>query len=217
MIVNVSDDEEDVKPPKLSPQKRTSGSDTMPPAKKAPDANGNVRIPNRNLTEQEQKSGTTLGNIDQEVKDLLNSTAMRLKPDMTAQLASKATSKSKQSEFTAKLMGLQLPEAQLNRGWTEHPVIQLGREEVNNRFSEMPFNNESEKRMGIPQPTQALKSLAPTAAETLLGADMHRLPHALRQDLPQGAKIESLENKSKLPKQVEDEIPGLLWAMVRIF
>ena len=188
----------------------------MPPAKKAADANGNVLIPNRNLTEAEAKSAPTLGNVDQEVKDLINGAAFRLRSDTVGQIATKTTLKAKQSEFTAKLMGLQLPETNhLNKGWTEHPAVRMGREEVNTRFSEMAFGPESEKRMGIPTPSQAMKTLAPTAADTLQGTEMHRLPHAMRQDLPQGAMIESIENKSKLPKQVEDEIPGLLWGMVR--
>ena len=200
----------------LTPQKRALSSESMPPAKKATDANGNIRIPNLNLAEPDNKSATTLGNVDQEVKDLINGTATRLRPDIVGQLTTKTSLKTKQSEFTAKLMGLQLPDTNhLNRGWNEHPAVRMGREEVNTRFAEMAFGADSEKRMGIPQPTQALKSLAPTAAETLQGTDMNRLPHPMRPDLPQGAKIESIDIKSKLPKQVEDEIPALLWGMVR--
>ena len=211
----MSDSECDVKPPRLSPQKRQSTSSSLPPSKKAADANGNLLIPNKNLT-TEEKSGSVMGNIDQEVKDLLNGVAVKLQPNAVGQLATKPSNKTKQSEFAAKVMGLDLPDTNhLNKGWQEHPVIRMGRDEVNMRFQDMPHGPESEKRMGIPPPTLSAKTLAPTAAENLLGTEMHRLPHGMRADIPQGAKIESIENKSKLPKQVEDEAAGLLWGMVR--
>ena len=88
---------------------------------------------------------------------------------------------------------------------------------MNNRFSDMPFGQESEKRMGIPTPAQASKCQTTSAADTLSGQEMWRLPHSLRQEIPAGAKIETLELKSKLPKQVEDEATGLLWNSVRKF
>ena len=218
-VIQLSDEDMDVKPPRLSPQKRSMPSSLqMPPSKKAPDNNGNVQIPNKNLANDAEKPGHVLGNMEQEVKDLLNGTVRNLKPSAVGQLTTKATTKSKQSEFTARVVGLSLPDTtHLNRGWTEHPVIAMGREEVNARFQDMPFGQESEKRMGIPPPAQVSKALTPTAACTLQGTEMHRLPHNMRGDLPQGAKIESIENKSKLPKQVEDETAGLTWGMVRNF
>ena len=81
----------------------------------------------------------------------------------------------------------------------------------------MPFGQESEKRMGTPTPAQASKCQTTSAADTLSGQEMWRLPHSLRQEIPAGAKIETLELKSKLPKQVEDEATGLLWNSVRKF
>ena len=210
-VIQLSDGEEDVKPPKLARQQPTQAG----PSKKGTDSNGNLAIPNLNLAD-EDKPNTVMGNMDQEVRDLLNGPAKRLRADTVGQLTTKATSKSKQTEFAAKVMGLTLPDTtHLNRGWLEHPVVKLAREEVNTRFADMPYGQESEKRMGIPPPTVISKSITPTAAETLQGTDMHRLPHSMRNELPQGAKIESLENKSKLPKQVEEETNGILWGMVR--
>ena len=211
-VIQLSDGEEDVKPPKLVRQQPTQAG---PSAKKGTDTNGNLAIPNLNLAD-EDKPSTIMGNMDQEVRDLLNGPAKRLRADTVGQLTTKATNKSKQTEFAAKVMGLTLPDTtHLNRGWLEHPVVKLARDEVNMRFADMPQGQESEKRMGIPLPTVISKSITPTAADTLQGTDMHRLPHSMRTELPQGAKIESLENKSKLPKQVEEEASGILWGMVR--
>ena len=79
----------------------------------------------------------------------------------------------------------------------------------------MPYGLDSEKRLGCPPPSVAAKIQTTAAAETLSGADMSRLPHALRTEIPKGAKIETVEMKSKLPRAVEEESTALLWNSVR--
>ena len=44
---------------------------------------------------------------------------------------------------------------------------------------------------------------------------MSKLPHALRSEIPAGAKIETVELKSKLPRAVEEETSVILWNAVR--
>ena len=194
----ISDDEEE--PPVLSPQK---------PVK---DVNGNLLKDN----EQNEQDPHRAPNMDSEIKELLNGVARRLMPDAVGQIPSKPTSRSKAMEFSAKLMGLPAPEQTSHiKAWTEHPILQLSREEVNSRFSEMPYGLDSEKRLGCPPPSVAAKIQTTAAAETLSGADMSRLPHALRTEIPKGAKIETVEMKSKLPRAVEEESTALLWNSVR--
>ena len=98
-------------------------------------------------------------------------------------------------------MGLNIPEVNTQlKAWNEHPIIKMSREEVNSRFSDMPFGPESEKRLGCPPPAQAAKIQTMSAADTLTGSDMARLPHALRTEIPPGAKIETVDLKSRLPR-----------------
>ena len=195
-------DEEDL-PPVLSPQKKT-------------DVNSNLQIKDKNNTDTEKS--TLLQGADLEVRELMNGSAAKLTPSAVGKVIVKPTNKTKATEFTAKLMGVPVPDnSHLTRGWKEHPVVKMGREEVNNRFSEMPHGPESEKRLGIPQPPSAMKSQTVSAEETLTGAEMNKLPQALRTEIPQGAKIETLELKAKLPKAVEDESAGILWNAVRIY
>lgn len=193
----ISDDEE---PPVLSPQKKAS------------DVNGNLPLRNNNIMESELNRTPSM---DAEIKGLLDGTAMELMPEAVGQLAPKSTGRSKAMEFTARLMGLPPPDSTQNRAWTEHPVIKMSREEVNNRFIDMPFGPESEKRMGCPPPAQAAKIQTTAAADTLQGTEMSKLPHALRSEIPSGAKIETVELKSKLPRAVEEETSTLLWNSVR--
>ena len=196
----ISDDEE---APQLTPQK------------KAPDMNGNTSMRNNNSQEVEQMRAPSM---DSEIKDLLSGVATRLMPDAVGHVAVKSTSKSKAMEFQAKLMGLPMPDmTSQHKAWKEHPLIQLGREEVNTKFSEMPFGPDSEKRLGCPPPSQAAKVQTTAAAETLCGADMTKLPHSLRAEIPAGAKIETVELKSKLPRVVEEETNQMLWNVVRKF
>ena len=192
----ISDDEE---PPLLSPQG------------KIPDKNGNLPLKNNNMQDPDL---TKTPSMDAEIKVLLDGTALELMPEAVGQVSLKSTSRSKAAEFSARLMGLPLPET-VNRAWTEHPIIKMGREEVNNRFSDMPFGAESEKRLGCPPPAQAAKVQTTAASETLCGVEMSKLPHALRSEIPAGAKIETVELKSKLPRAVEEETSVILWNAVR--
>ena len=116
----ISDDEE---PPLLSPQG------------KVPDKNGNLPLKNNNMQDPDLNKTPSM---DAEIKVLLDGTALELMPEAVGQVSLKSTSRSKAAEFSARLMGLPLPET-VNRAWTEHPIIKMGREEVNSRFSDMPF------------------------------------------------------------------------------
>ena len=198
--LEVSDDEEP--PPVLTPQKKT------------PDINGNML---RDMNPQEQDP-LRAPNMDSEIKELLNGVARRLMPDAIGQVSSKPTPRSKSLEFSAKLMGLPAPDTSGHfKTWNEHPIIQMSREEVNNRFADMPFGPESEKRLGIPTPAQAAKVQTTAAAPTLSGAEMTKLPHQLRTEIPNGAKIETVELKSKIPRAVEEESSTMMWNSVRNF
>ena len=196
----ISDDEE---PPQLTKQLMS------------PDANGNTSAKNNNATESDPPRAPSM---DMEIKELLNGVAARLMPDAVGQVAVRSTTKSKSMEFNAKLMGLSMPDlSSQNKAWKEHPIIKLGREEVNSKFSEMVFGPESEKRMGCPPPAQPAKMQTVAAADTLSGSEMTKLPHVLRTEIPAGAKIETVEIKSKLPRVVEEESTAILWNSVRKF
>ena len=174
----------------------------------------NVHIRNKNLDPDESKPSTV--GTDAELKELLNEVAPKFTPAAVSILPTKATVKTKSLEFSARVMGIPPPDNSSQvKGWTEHPIIRLGREEVNARFADMPQNQDSEKRLGCPLPAQPNKLLTTVAAETLAGTEMHKLPHSLRSEIPMGAKIETVDPKAKLPKQVEDEAPGVLWNAVR--
>ena len=193
----ISDDED---PPVLSPQK-------------LPDLNGNSQLKNNNHQEAE---GPKTHSMDAEIKGLLEGSAMELMPESVGYIPTKATNRTKAIEFSARLMGLAPPEAPNQvKAWKEHPIIRMSREEVNNRFMDMPFGAESEKRLGCPPPAQAAKVQTTAASDTLSGTDMSKLPHSLRSEIPAGAKIETVELKSKLPRAVEDETSGILWNSVR--
>ena len=192
----ISDDEE---PPLLSPQG------------KIPDQNGNLPLRNNNIQDPDLAKTPSM---DAEIKVLLDGTALELMPEAIGQITMKSTSRSKAAEFSAKLMGLPLPET-VNRAWTEHPIIKMGRDEVNGKFMDMPFGAESEKRLGCPPPAIAAKVQTTSASDTLCGTEMSKLPHALRSEIPAGAKIETVELKSKLPRVVEEETSALLWNSVR--
>ena len=194
----ISDDEEE--PPVLSPQKPTK------------DLNGNLLKDD----DQPEQDPLKAHNMDSEIKNLLNGVAKRLMPEAVGLVPTKSSSRSKAMEFSAKLMGLPIPEvANQVKAWTEHPILKLSREEVNSRFSEMPYGLDSEKRLGCPPPSLAAKVQTIAATDTLSGADMGKLPHGLRTEIPKGAKIETVELKSKLPRAVEEESSALLWNSVR--
>ena len=193
----ISDDEE---PPVLSPQK-------------VPDVNGNLLMRNNNVQDPELIKTPSM---DTEIKALLEGTAMELMPEAVGQVAQKSSSKTKAMEFSARLMGVAIPETNANKAWKEHPIIKMSREEVNSRFADMQFGAEAEKRLGCPPPAQAAKIQTMAASETLSGTEMSRLPHSLRTEIPAGAKIETVEVKSKLPRVVEEEMSTLLWNSVRI-
>ena len=184
----------------------------LSPQKKIPDQNGNLPLRNNNTLEAE--AGRTPG-MDAEIKGLLEGTALELMPEAVGQVAAKSTNRSKAIEFSARLMGLTPPDVAHNKAWNEHPIIKMSRDEVNSRFVEMPFGAESEKRLGCPPPAQATKVQMTSAADTLSGSEMSKLPHALRGEIPAGAKIETVEVKSKLPRVVEEETSGMLWTSVR--
>ena len=195
----ISDDEE---PPVLSPQKKT------------PDLNGNLLM--RNMNTQDPELART-PSMDTEIKALMEGTAMDLMPEAVGQVAVKTSSRAKAMEFSARLMGVALPETNVNRAWKEHPIIRMSRQEVNDRFADMPFGAESEKRMGCPPPAQAAKIQTTAASDTLTGTEMSKLPHSLRNEIPAGAKIETVEVKSKIPRVVEEEMSTLMWNSVRNF
>jgi len=121
----------------------------------------------------------------------------------------------KSAEFNAKLMGVQIPElSDLTKGWKEHDIIAMARDEVNGAFSEVPITSDAEKRFWIPSPPTTLKCQAVSPAPTLTGIAMNRLPHSMRENLPQGTKIEVLEIKESLPKAVKDDLHNILWNAV---
>ena len=123
----------------------------------------------------------------------------------------------KSAEFNAKLMGVQIPElSDLTKGWNEHEIIAMAREEVNRSFKEVPITSDAEKRLWIPSPPLTLKCQVVSPAPTLTGNAMNRLPHSMRENLPQGTKIEVLEIKESLPKAVKDDLHNILWNAVSV-
>lgn len=99
--LDISDDEG---PPKLSPQK-------------LPDFNGNLPIRSNNQEADDSKI-QAMTSMDSEMKEILNGVALKLNPEAVGQIASKPTTKTKAMEFSARIMGISIPDtAHLNRGW----------------------------------------------------------------------------------------------------
>ena len=175
----------------------------------------NLQIRNRNSQDPDEQKATPMG-AEAEAKHLLNEVAPMLTPAAVGLIAAKPTVRSKTLEFSAKVMGIPPPDnSSQTNGWMEHPIVKLARDEVNTRFSDMPMGPETEKRLGCPTPAQAPKALTTVATDVLTGTEMHKLPHALRSEIPSGSKIETVDPKSKIPKQVEDETPAVLWNAIR--
>ena len=121
----------------------------------------------------------------------------------------------KSAEFNARLMGVEIPEvSDLTKGWNEHGIIAIARDEVNRAFNEVPLTSDAEKRLYIPNPPTTLKCQTVSPAPSLTGIAMNRLPHGMRDNLPQGTKIEVLEIKESLPKAVQDDLHTILWNAV---